>query len=63
MQKQYLFGLTALELRVLVVVILVGLSGMLGVDIHLASLPHIMTFMHTTKAKMQQSVSLFLLGS
>ena len=36
--------------------------GSLGIDIHLASLPHMMTYMHTDKQHMQQSVTLFILG-
>jgi len=57
-----LFDLTRKELKVLLPVILIGICGTLGIDIHLASMPFIMAFMHSTKAQMQQSVSLFLLG-
>ena len=57
-----LFDLTRKELKVLLPVILIGICGTLGIDIHLASMPFIMDFMHSTKAQMQQSVSLFLLG-
>lgn len=37
-------------------------AGYLGIDIHLASLPAIMRALHTTKAHVQQSVSIYLLG-
>ncbi len=50
------------EVKLLSVIMFVALCGMLGVDIHLASLPHIMTYLHTDKTHMQQSISLFLLG-
>ena len=50
------------ERRVLVPTIIFVLCGFLGVDIHLASLPAIMQFMHTDKAHMQQSISVYLLG-
>lgn len=54
--------LTLHEFTVLSSVIFVAVCGMLGLDIHLASMPHIMAYMHTDKLHMQQSVSLFLLG-
>jgi DHA1 family 2-module integral membrane pump EmrD-like MFS transporter len=54
--------LTGQTIQSLIVLVALGVIGLLGVDIHLASLPHIMAFMHTNKAHMQQSVSLFLLG-
>lgn len=50
------------ELKILSIIIFVASCGMLGLDIHLASLPHIMEYMHTNKQHMQQSVSIFLLG-
>ena len=57
-----IFELTSKELKVFLPVILIGICGTLGIDIHLASMPFIMAFMHCTKAQMQLSVSLFLLG-
>ncbi len=54
--------LTKHEFVTLSTIVVVAICGMLGLDIHLASMPHIMTFMHTNKAHMQQSVSIFLLG-
>lgn len=39
-----------------------AVAGFLGIDIHLASMPAIMQFMHTDKVHMQQSISLYLLG-
>src|ERR1700675_170108 len=50
------------EFKLLAIMSLVAICGMLGTDIHLASIPHIMTYMHTDKAHMQQSVSIFLFG-
>jgi Bcr/CflA subfamily drug resistance transporter len=56
------FKVTAQEFKALSIVMVVAICGMLGIDIHLASMPHIMTFMHTNQQRMQQSVSIFLLG-
>ena len=56
------FSVTREEFKTLVTVVLIGICGMLGIDIHLASMPHIMIFMHTNQQHMQQSVSIFLLG-
>lgn len=50
------------EMRVLILIVLVAVCGLLGIDIHLASLPHIMHYMHTDKAHIQQSISIYLLG-
>ncbi len=50
------------EIKLLGLSILLAICGSLGIDIHLASLPHIMAYMHTTKQAMQQSVTLFILG-
>lgn len=50
------------ELRMFFITLLVMVAGFLGIDIYLASMPHIMKFMHTDKQHIQQSVSLFLLG-
>lgn len=51
-----------LEKRVLYSTIVFAIAGFLGIDIHLASLPAIMEFMHTDKSHMQQSISLYLFG-
>lgn len=56
------FSVTREEFKTLVTVVLIGICGMLGIDIHLASMPHIMTYMHTDQRHIQQSVSIFLLG-
>jgi len=53
---------TAAEFKILGLAILLVLCGSLGLDIHLASLPNIMTYMHTDKQHMQQSVTFFILG-
>jgi DHA1 family bicyclomycin/chloramphenicol resistance-like MFS transporter len=50
------------ELKIFLFVILAVIAGLLGIDIHLASMPHIMTFMHTDKEHISQSISFFLLG-
>lgn len=50
------------EFKILTITIMFAICGMLGIDIHLASLPYIMDFLHTDKAHMQQSISLFLFG-
>ncbi len=50
------------EFKTLAIVSVVAICGMFGTDIHLASIPHIMSYMHTDKAHMQQSVSIYLLG-
>lgn len=50
------------DIKLLSVIAIVAVCGMLGVDIHLASMPFIMKFLHTDKVHMQQSVSIFLLG-
>jgi hypothetical protein len=54
--------LTLAEIKTLGIIILIVICGTLGIDIHLASMPHIMVFMHTDTAHMQQSASIFLLG-
>lgn len=53
---------SSLERRVLYSTIVFAIGGFLGIDIHLASLPAIMEYLHTDKIHMQQSISLYLLG-
>src|SRR5436309_2599299 len=62
MMKSHNHPLTFEEFKILAVSVIFAICGMLGIDIHLASLPHIMAYMHTDKSHMQQSVSIFLLG-
>jgi len=50
------------EIKILTIVIFLAIGTFLGVDIHLASMPFIMKYMHTSEHYMQLSVSLFLLG-
>lgn len=57
-----LHRVTLQEFKILSATVIFAICGMLGIDIHLASLPYIMTFMHTDQTHMQQSISLFLLG-
>ena len=40
----------------------IGFAGMLGIDLHLASMPYIMKYMQTDETSMQLSISLFVLG-
>ncbi len=54
--------ITRQEFKVLTCAVLLGICGMLGTDIHLASLPYIMVYLHTDQPHMQQSISIFLLG-
>lgn len=54
--------ITLREFKVLSLSILLAICGSLGTDIHLASLPHIMAYMHTNQQHMQQSVTTFILG-
>src|SRR3990167_8698880 len=56
------FAITREEFKTLAIVVVIGIGGTLGIDIHLASMPHIMLFMHTNQQHIQQSVSIFLLG-
>lgn len=55
-------SITKQEIVTLTVVAIVGFCALLGLDIHLASLPYIMRFMETDRAHMQQSISIYLLG-
>lgn len=50
------------ERKILLSTMIFAVAGFLGIDIHLASLPAIMQFMHTDKIHMQQSISIYLLG-
>ena len=54
--------LTRLELKTLFITVLMASCGMLAIDIHLPSMPYIMSVLHTDAAHMQQSISGFLLG-
>ncbi|OGT30390.1 MAG: hypothetical protein A3E87_01520 [Gammaproteobacteria bacterium RIFCSPHIGHO2_12_FULL_35_23] len=57
------YRITREEFKILVIVISLGIAGMLGIDLHLASMPYIMQTMQTDKVHMQQSVSIYLLGA
>ncbi len=50
------------ETKILVATMLLGVASYIGCDIHLASLPFIAIYMHTTKLIVQQSVPLYILG-
>lgn len=47
---------------ILPIIVMIGVCSMLGVDIHLASMPYIMHSLHTDKAHMQQTIAIYLLG-
>jgi hypothetical protein len=55
--------ITGKEFKLLTLTILLALCGGLGLDIHLASLPHIMLELNTNKQAMQQSVTFYILGA
>lgn len=48
---------------VIFMIMLVAVGGTMGIDIHLPSMPAIMKALHTDKAHVQQSVSLYVLGA
>ncbi|MDF1759512.1 MAG: multidrug effflux MFS transporter [Coxiellaceae bacterium] len=50
------------DLPIFAVIIFMIIGAFMGIDIHLASMPHIQVFMHTNQEHMQQSVSFFLIG-
>ena len=50
------------EIKIVLIVMLLAIGSFLGVDIHLASMPYIMKYMHTSQHYIQLSVSIFLLG-
>lgn len=56
------YHINAKEFKCLCITILLAFCGSISTDIHLASLPAIMQYMHTTKQHMQQSVTIFFLG-
>lgn len=48
--------------RALLIIVLIAMTGLMGVDIHLASLPFIMQSLQCSKAEIQQSITLYVLG-
>ncbi|MEM1243484.1 MAG: MFS transporter [Pseudomonadota bacterium] len=50
------------EIKIFLIIILVSICGMLGIDLHLASMPSIMQYMHASKTQIQASVPLYVLG-
>lgn len=50
------------DMFTLLIIVLVAMSGLMGIDIHLASMPSMMTYMDTDKIHIQQSITLYLLG-
>ncbi|MDX2346992.1 MAG: multidrug effflux MFS transporter [Legionella sp.] len=61
-RSYFSFGITGKEFKLLTLTILLALCGGLGLDIHLASLPHIMLELNTNKQSMQQSITFYMLG-
>lgn len=55
-------SLTKQEFFSILAIVSIGFGGLLGIDIHLSSMPSIMSYFKTDKGHMQQSISLFLLG-
>ena len=53
---------TTEEIKIFIILTLMATSGLLGVDIHISTLPIIMKYMHTNESHIQQTVSIFLLG-
>ena len=50
------------DMFTMLIIVLVAMSGLMGIDIHLASMPYMMAAMDTDKIHIQQSVTLYLLG-
>ncbi|MDF1761171.1 MAG: multidrug effflux MFS transporter [Coxiellaceae bacterium] len=50
------------RLKALAIVVVIAMSGLMGIDIHLASLPFIMRYMHVDITQIQQSITLYILG-
>lgn len=50
------------EVKRILIIVFIAMGGLMGIDIHLPSMPAIMHFMHTDKTHMQMSVALYLLG-
>ncbi|MDF1797470.1 MAG: multidrug effflux MFS transporter [Coxiellaceae bacterium] len=44
------------------IVIFIAMSGIMGIDIHLASLPAIMRYMHVDATQTQQSITFYIFG-
>jgi multidrug resistance protein len=62
-QDFFNLSITKQEFKLLCLTILLAISGVLGLDIHLAALPSIMLELQTNKHAMQQSVTIFMLGA
>ena len=50
------------DIRNMLLIVLVAMSGLMGIDIHMASIPYLMSAMDASKILVQQSISLYLLG-
>ncbi len=50
------------RLKALAIVVLIAMTGLMGIDIHLASLPFIMKYMHVDTTQIQQSITFYILG-
>ncbi|MDF1760437.1 MAG: multidrug effflux MFS transporter [Coxiellaceae bacterium] len=50
------------RLKALAIVVFIAMSGLMGIDIHLASLPFIMRYMHVDTTQIQQSITFYIFG-
>lgn len=57
------FRFTGDELKIVAMVTVLLFVGLLGTDIHLSSLPEIMSVMQVSRATLQASISIFLFGT
>ncbi len=46
----------------LLIIIFIAMSGLMGIDLYLSSMPSMTNYMNTDKWHMQQSITLYLLG-
>ena len=55
--------MTKKQFFTVVIVVFMVICGFFGIDLHLAAMPTIQVYFHTSQAEMQHSVSLYLLGT
>lgn len=54
--------LDQIRTRALLIIVLIAMTGLMGIDIHLASLPFIMQALQCSKSQIQQSITLYIFG-
>lgn len=54
--------LTRHELKVTIIAIVIAISTCFGIDMHLPSLPRLMSVFHASSSQLQNSITLYLLG-